>query len=222
MERKMAKGWRIVGVFIFLTVFAVALSAQQAEPVKEFNPLYNPQQVIQRLSYDNFKSIKLLHTAIVNFGGGEAEFERLVNDYAEATSYYFRGSLVESANLFTKNEKDIHAVGMKLAQKFKEDTEALHREVIKQHVKSNVKLSLKGEKADPTAELLVSNGAFGINKANDLFERSKPVDAVYYYRRAKESCFKYYELTKEPLPDRYKKDVVDAQNKIYTSKEKEK
>ncbi len=218
----MAKGWRIVGILIFLTVFAAALGAQQAEPAKEFNPLYNPLQVIQRLSYDNFKNIKLLHTAIVNFGGGEAEFDRLVNDYAEATAYYFRGSLVESANLYTKNEKDIHAVGMKLAQKFKEDTEALHREVIKEHVKTSIKLSLKGRKADPTAETLVSNGAFGVNKANDLFVRSKPVDAVYYYRRAKESCFKYYELSGEPLPDRYKKDVVDAQNKVYTTKEKEK
>ncbi len=218
----MAKGWRIVGILIFLSVFAVALNAQQAEPAKEFNPLYNPLQVIQRLSYDNFKSIKLLHTAIINFGGGEAEFDRLVNDYAEATSYYFRGSMVESANLYTKNEKDIHAVGMKLAQKFKDDTEALHREIIKQHVKTNVKLSLKGAKTDPTAELLVSNGAFGVNKAGDLYERARPVESIYYYRRAKESCFKYYELAKEPLPDRYKKDVVDAQNKIYTSKEKEK
>ena len=34
----MAKGWRIVGVFIFLTVFAVALSAQQAEPVRDAVP----------------------------------------------------------------------------------------------------------------------------------------------------------------------------------------
>lgn len=218
----MAKGWRIIVVFICSMTFATALGAQSAEQNKEFNPLYNPLQVIQRLSYDNFKNIKLLHTAIINFGGGESEFDRLVSDYAEATSYYFRGSLVESANLFTKNEKDIQAVGMKLAQKFKEDSEALHREIIKQHVKTNVKLSLKGEKTDPTAELLVSNGAFGVNKANDFLERSRPVDAIYYFRRAKESCFKYYEYTKQPIPDQYKKDVVDAQNKIYTSKEKEK
>ncbi len=218
----MVKGFHKFILFLCILMVSSSAFAQTADPNKEYNPLYRAIDVVKKASYDNFKSIKLLHTAIINFGGGEAEFDRLVNEYAEASALYFRGQMEESANLFTKNSKEIQQVALKIAQKYKTDTETLHKEIIKFHVKNNIKLSLKGEKTNPTAELLMNNGASGILKANDFMERSKPIDAIYYYRRAKENCFKYYEVTGQKLPDQFKKDIVDNQNKIYTSKEKEK
>jgi hypothetical protein len=90
------------------------------------------------------------------------------------------------------------------------------------NVKKNITRSLTGEKANPTADLLVSNAGFAVRKASDYIARSKSIDAIYYYRRAKENCFKYYEVTGQPLPERYKRDILDNQNKIYVEKEKEK
>jgi hypothetical protein len=217
----MGKGIR-VGIVLCVLVLAGALFAQEAGQKREFNPLYEPLSYVQRASYDNFKNIKLLHTAIMNFGGGEAEFDKLVDEYAEASALYFRESLVESANTFARNEKNILATALKLAQRYKTDSEAVHTDVIKFHVRNNVKLSLNGKRPDPTAELLLSNANFGIKRANDYMARSRPVEAIYYFRRAKENCFKYYEVTKQPLPEKYKRDVVDNQNKVYTAKEKEK
>jgi len=210
------------GIFAVIILLSAAAFAQISEPKREFNPLYSPLSIIQRLSYDNFKKIKLLHTAIMNFGGGEAEFNRLVDEYAEASALYFRESIIESANVFTRNERNIDAVGATIAAKYKTDVESLHDEIIKMNVKKNITRSLTGEKANPTADLLVSNAGFAVRKASDYIARSKSIDAIYYYRRAKENCFKYYEVTGQPLPERYKRDILDNQNKIYVEKEKEK
>jgi len=218
----MVKGFQKIAFFLCFLMATPVLYSQEPGSNKEYNPLYRPIDVVKRASYDNFKSIKLLHSAIINFGGGEAEFDRLVNDYAEASALYFRGQMDESATLFTKNEKDILQVAMQIAQKYKNETETLHKEIIKFHVKNNIRLSLKGEKPNPTAELLLNNGASAVLRANDFLVRSRPIDAIYYFRRAKDSCFKYYEVTGQKLSDQYKKDMVDNQNKIYTSKEKEK
>lgn len=217
----MGKGIR-GSVILCVLIVSGALFAQEAGQKREFNPLYEPLSYVQRASYDNFKNIKLLHTAIINFGGGEAEFDKLVDEYAEASALYFRESMVESANTFSRNEKNIHATAIKLSQKYKADSEALQTDVIKFHVRNNVKLSLNGKRPDPTAELLLSNANFGIKRANDYMARSRPVEAIYYFRRAKENCFKYFEVTKQQLPEKYKRDVVDNQNKVYTAKEKEK
>ncbi len=217
----MVKGCRISVILILLTLTS-SLLAQQPEQKREFNPLYDPLSVIKRESYDNFKKIKLIHTAILNFGGGDAEFNRLVDEYAEASALYFRESMVESANLFTRNEKNINTTAASLAQKYKADTEALHTDIIKVNVKKNIDLSLNGKASNPSADLLVGNAAFAIRKANDYIAQARPIDAIYYYRRAKESCFKYFEVTGQPIPEKYKKDAVDVQNKVYISKEKEK
>jgi hypothetical protein len=207
--------------FISAIIISTAVFAQEGEKI-ESNPLNEPIAVVKRATYDNFKSIKLLHTSIMNFGGGEAEFDKLVNEYAEASSMFFQDNIPESANIFIKNEKNIQAVALKLAQKYKEDTETLLKDITIINVKNNINLSLKGEKPNATADVLALNGSFGLKKATDYLNRSMPVEAIYYYRRAKENCFKYYEAIGKPLPDRFKKDIVDTHNKVYVAREKEK
>ena len=192
----------------------------QENTTKQFNPLYDAEAVIQRLSYDNFKNIKLLRTAIYNFGGGEQEFNSLVDTYAEASALYFRNEMVASANLFTRNEKDIKEVALRLAKIYKDQSEKLHINVIKMGVRHSLKASIEQAKPNPSVEPLISNASYAIKSANDYLIRSKPVDAIYYFRRAKENCFKVYQILGEELPEEYKKDVVDNQNKIYIAKEK--
>ncbi|MEJ5361448.1 MAG: hypothetical protein WBK20_07915 [Spirochaetota bacterium] len=207
---------------IFIAACLILYSAPQAQenPEKQFNPLYDAEAVIQRLSYDNFKNIKLLRTAIYNFGGGEQEFNSLVDTYAEASALYFRNEMIASANLFTKNEKDIKEVAMRLAKLYKEQAEKLHIQVIKMGVRHSLKASIEQTKPNPSVDPLISNASYGIKIANDYLVRSKPIDAIYYFRRAKENCFKVYQVLGEQLPEEYKKDIVDNQNKIYIAKEK--
>ncbi|MCU0821278.1 MAG: hypothetical protein MUC95_02245 [Spirochaetes bacterium] len=216
----MVKGIRS---FLTLSLFILLLAPIYAEddPQKEFNELYQPMSVVQRLSYDNFKNIKLLHAAIMNYGGGEAEFDKLVDTYALASALFFQNKIIESANLFSKNEKEIQEVSRKIAAIYKNEVDQLHVDIIKMNVKYKIKSSLQGLKVNESADKAVSGASEGLQKATDLYERSRPVEAIYYFRRAKEQCFKIYTVYEVPLPEKFKKDQVDNQNKVFEAKNKQ-
>ncbi|MBN2039965.1 MAG: hypothetical protein JW864_07995 [Spirochaetes bacterium] len=216
----MIKVTRYILAFV-ITLFFITSSYAQFDTVKkEFNPLYKAIDVVKSLSYDNFKRIKLLHTAIMNYGGGKEEFDRIVDVYAEASALYFQNKITESANLFTKNKKDIDEVAIRVANVYKKDADELHTSIIKMHVKYNVKMSLKGEKVNPQADVAINGASYGVQKANDYLIRSRPVQAIYYFRRAKDSCFQVYKVLEVPLPEKFNKDIVDNKNQVYVSKEK--
>jgi hypothetical protein len=215
----MIKGIRYITFLIVLCFFSSA-NAQFETAKKEFNTLYIPHDVVMQLSYDNFKRIKLLHNAIMNYGGGKEEFDRIVDTYAEASALYFQNKIIESANLFTKNQKDIDDIAARIAKIYKNDTDKLHTNVIKMHVKYKVKMSIKGERVNPQSETALNSSSGGVQIANDYFDRSKYIDAIIYFRRAKENCFLVYKILEVPLPEEYKKDVVDNKNQVYVSKEK--
>lgn len=226
--------------------------AEQKETKKVFNELYQPLPVILRLSYENFRNIKLLNAAIVNFGGGDEEFDRLVDEYAEASSLYFRNDYVLSANKFTENERNINRTADKIARKYKELTEDLDQKTIKMKIRASFRLSLSGRKIEThaAADEAMRDGGYSLNKANDLLARSRPVESIYFYRRAKEKHFQVYkilrsqfeeskkeaqirgksadvaffdrEAKKYALPDEYKKDMSDNMNRVYESGEREK
>lgn len=209
--------------FLSLSMFVLLIAPLYAEiePQKEFNELYDPMAVVQRLSYDNFKSIKLLHAAIMNYGGGEAEFDKLVDTYSMASALYFQNKIIESANMFSRNEKEIQEVSQKIATIYKNETDQLHIDIIKMNVKYKIKASLQGEKIKEGADKAVFGASEGIQKANDFYVRSKPIESIYFFRRAKEQCFKLYSVLQVPLPDKFKKDQIDNQNKVFESKNKQ-
>ena len=223
-NKTMRKGFQFTALILAILLLGVALPAQETTeektPEKKFNTLYDPEAVINRLSYENFKNIKLIRTAIFNYGGGESQFEKLVNDYAKASALYYRKEFIESANLFTQNEDEIQTVATDLAKKYKETAEQLHVDVIKLGVKHQLKSSLDNEQVNESVAPLISNASYAIQMANDYLERSRPIDAIFYYRRAKENCFKVYEALKMKVPEEFEKDMVDMQNKVYVEKEK--
>ncbi len=240
---------------LILTLCFQAGAQQQesrVEPRKAFNELYQPLPVILRLSYENFKNIKLLNAAVVNFGGGEDEFDRLVEEYAEASSLYFRNEYIQSANKFTENEKNIAKTADSIARKYKEITEDLNQKTIKMKVRATFRLSLSGRKiaTHAAADEAIRNAGYSLSRANDLLSRSRPIDSIYYYRRSKENNFLVYKILADQfeekkkdaeyrskksdaaffdneakryaLPDGYKKDLVDNKNRVYESEEREK
>ena len=225
----MAKGCRVILAFLISMMLISIAEAQE----KKYNQYYNPVSLIKRLSYENFKNIKLLTSAIYNYGGGESEVEALVEQYAEASALYFQNKVEESANKFTENEKAIQDTAEKLATKYKEDATKLLMGGIKLKVKDQIKRSLKGEKENKVVSQFVDNGSAVLKHADDLFVRAKYTSSIYYYRRVKENIFNMYEAMefdkdkdkdkkiKEDMLAPYKKDIEDNKNKIYKSKEKE-
>lgn len=229
-----------------------AQQGEQKEVKKTFNELYQPLPVILRLSYENFRNIKLLNSAIVNFGGGDEEFDRLVDEYAEASSLYFRNEYVLSANKFTENERNINKTADAIARKYKTSAEDLMQKTIKMKTRASFRLAMSSRRLDthPQADEAIKDGGFSLNKANDLLVRNRPIDSIYFYRRAKEKNFYVYkvltsqfeerrkeaqysgkkadaeffekESKKYSLPDEYKKDIVDNQNRVYESSERQK
>jgi hypothetical protein len=211
--------------------------------------MYDPLPIVLRLSYENFKNIKLLYSAIINYGGGEDEFDKLVEEYAEASGLYFRSDFVESAVKFMINEKRILQIATRMANKYKEETNKIHNDVIKVKTKTAVKMymSKKNISLHPQVESAISEASYTFTKGNDYLVRSKPVDSIFYYRRAKDRYFSVYtiielqykdlarvaarpgdikyfdrESEKYSIPERYNKDVVDNQNRIYESSDSEK
>ena len=247
----------IIGIAVVLVVcmFAPAGFSQterQAAQPRFFNSLYEPLPVVLRLSYENFKNIKLLNAAIINFGGGESEFDRLVEEYAEASSLYFRNEFVESANKFSENEKNILNAAKTIAEKYKEATIKLQKDVIKMKVMASMKMALdgRGMEVHPAAERSLRDGGSSLIRANDNLVRVRPITALYFYRRAKHSFFNVYtilegqfngkaeealrggrkneneyyarEAKKHALPGEYQKDISDNKNRIYAKGNMEK
>ena len=181
----------------------------------------SPHAVVKKLSTENFRNIKNLYVAIMNYGGGEAEFNRLVSGYADATGKYFAKEYDVAAESFRANEKDIYDTGMIIGEKYKERTSRLHKQVIDLNVKKTIKTSLDSKKSNPAFDKLISEASESVVKANDLLIRRKPMEAIMLYRRAKEKCIQYYDLIGEPLPEEYERDRKDNAVEIYTAKEKQ-
>jgi hypothetical protein len=230
------------GMLFFVLLFVSLISSASAQTYKyDYNPSYgplpaNPQSLALRLSYENFRSIKLLHAAIMNFGGGEAEINKLVDQYAEASALYFQNRISESAESFKKNQVEILNTTKRLAYKYKEDTTALFNDSLKLILKNKFGKGFKMVREKNTAyEKYLENAEWGMMKANDLYDRYKDAKAVsslelltsiYYFRGAKENIFNALKVQdmekaqKEELLAKYKKEMDDDKNKVYETKEK--
>ena len=134
----MLKNWLMtITAFLILSSNFSIVNAQSGNQAG-FNPQYNPVSLVKRLSYENFRNIKLLRTAILNFGGGEAEMQKLIDQYADASALYFQDKVTEAAAKFTENEREIFRVARKIAAQYKNETD----EFLKNAIKRNIQLNL--------------------------------------------------------------------------------
>ena len=227
----MAKGFR----FLFTILISVILFSSVYAQERKYNTLYKPLPVVKRLSYENYKNIKLLQSAIINYGGGEAEVEKLVDQYAEASALFFQNKIEDSADKFTENSREILKTTQKILNVYKLDTNMMIMEGIKFNIKNEFSKSLTNERKNEVAEKYLNNARFAFAKAEDIYNKlinatnappEKLITAIYYYRRAKENILLMYEVTKmdgekkNKILAEYKKDIEDNKNKVYISKEK--
>lgn len=230
---------------IALIVLGAVVTAFAQIPDKE------PKEVIRRLSQENFKNIRLMYSAIMNYGGGEEEFEGLVKTYSEASSLYFSKKYEESAKKFEENEKQIREVAENIAKKYKEETETWQKEILEKDIKDRIVDSLNKKSENKTREKYINQSTESIIRANDYFERVRPVQAINLYRLSRDKMLTYLLVRAEELPDetvveckkdprtydqciklaqnkqkdevkvQYEKIIKDNENQVYVSKEKE-
>ncbi len=224
-----------------IILFAVFIAAP-AIPQERYNPLYQPLPVVKRLSYENFRNIKLLSASIMNYGGGEAELEKLVDQYAEATALYFQNKIPDAAQKFTENERAILKMAQDLARKYKQDSDALFTQAMKIHVKASVQRSFDGKKPNEHTEMFMQNGKFAAEKAADYYDRyinavvappRELINSIYYYRELKKSVFNVYtymeynkdkkknDEMRDQMLSKYKKDIDDNNNKVSKTMDKQ-
>lgn len=232
----MYRGIKLIAVILFALFICGELMGQN----KNFNEHYNPVQLSKRLSYENFRDLKLLQTAIMNFGGGKDEVDRLIDQYAEASALYFQYRYDESAALFQENQKEILLSAKRITTKYKELTEKLLLDSTKKSIKDQITGSLvtvvkKGDENDVNPEVYLGRARYAVNTANDFWDRFKDatitspmnfIKAIYYYRKAKENIISLYMTLekdkdkKKQIDDVYKKDIMDNDNKVFKAKEK--
>jgi hypothetical protein len=187
---------RLILITLFTLTTAIFLQAQEGSV-----PSSDSIAIIRRLSLENFRNIKILTPAIMNYGGGEEEFDRLVKTYSEASSLYFSREYEKAAKKFQENEKQIREVATELAQKYKEDTSSFQEDILARDVQKKIKQELEGDTYNPSKALVINQSSAAIIEANDYFDRVRPIQAIEYYRISREKMLQYLYLEADELPD---------------------
>lgn len=169
---------------------------------------YDKDAVVKRLSYENFRNLKMLQTAIRNYGGGEEKIKELIDQYSEASALNFQGKTTESAEMFLQNERAILKAAQEIVAQYKKDTDAIFVEGTKYYVQHSFEKRMKENEDSAVVEKLVSNAKFSLKKASDIHDRyinattasaSELIHSIYYYRRTKENVFTMYDYIKRNL-----------------------
>ncbi len=197
-------------LFGLLLLFNFDLSYGQAQN-KQYNPQYNPISLVKRLSYENFRNIKLLRTAILNYGGGEAEMQKLIDQYADASALYFQDNVTEAANKYSENEKEIFKVAKKIADGYRKDSTMFLHSGIKRNIKITLEREVGGSERNHVMDKYLDNAKFSLKRANSIYDdfkyvnQEKPtssyrlITSIYYYRMAKSNLFMMYRAHVESL-----------------------
>lgn len=212
---------RTVSALAAMLVLApAALTAQDLR--KENNAVTkDPAYVMQNRINDGYMNLKKLYVPIRNFGGGEAEYNRLLDGYSVALALYLRGRVEEAGEHFARNESEIRAAADSLAKKYREQAERLHAETVKLHIASKMKKSLDGRtiEVEPSrytsGDTWMENASDSLRLANRQLSEGRPLEAIYYFRRAKDSCFEAIAAYRLAVPKRYAVDRDDNRNILY-------
>ncbi len=212
---------RFLALFLIINFFGIFNAVYSQTEEKKFNQQYNPVSLVKRLSYENFKNIKLLHVAIVNYGGGEAEVQKLVEQYADATALYFEDKVEESASKFSENEREIFKMAKKLATDYSNDSSKFLTKGIKRYIQISIQQDVEGKQQDVNAVMgkYLDNAKAAQKRATSILEDYKYtneknsssakrlVTSIYYYRLTKENLMLMYRTYIEAMkldPDKKK------------------
>ena len=196
---------------IFIAYAYTAGYTQSADTEKKYNTQYNTISLIKRLSYENFKNIKLLRSAIMNYGGGEAEFQKLIDQYAEATALYFEDKTDEAASRFSENEREILKIAKKIAAEYQKDSSQFLNKAIKRNIQIAIQREVDGKERNEVMNKYLDNAKSALKKASSILDDYKYsnektsgsaqrlVTSIYYYRAAKQNLFLMYQAHVDTL-----------------------
>jgi len=202
---------RFLVLFIVINIFGAFNTGYSQTEVSKYNQQYNPVSLIKRLSYENFKNIKLLRSAIMNYGGGEAEVQKLIDQYADATALYFEDKVEESAAKFSENEKEIFKIAKKIAGDYSKDSSLFLNKGIKRNVKLSIQQELEGKPRDAVMDKYLDNAKSANKRASSILDDYKYsteknagsaqrlITSIYYFRLAKQNIFLMYQAYIEPM-----------------------
>ncbi len=202
---------RFLALFLVINIFGLFSAGYSQTEEKKFNQQYNPVSLIKRLSYENFKNIKLLRSAIMNYGGGEAEVQKLIEQYADATALYFEDKVEESAAKFSENERDIFKIAKKIAADYNKDSSKFLNKGIKRNVTISIQQEIEGKQRDAVMDKYLDNAKSAQKRATSILDDYKYtneknstsaqrlVTSIYYYRLAKHNLFMMYQAYIEPM-----------------------
>jgi hypothetical protein len=202
---------RFLALLLVINIFGLFSAGYSQTQGNSYNQQYNPVSLIKRLSYENFKNIKLLRSAIMNYGGGEAEVQKLVDQYAEATALYFEDKVEESASKFSENERDIFKTAKKLAADYSKDSSKFLNKGIKRNVQIAIQSEVEGKQRDAVMDKYLDNAKSAHKRANSILDDYKYtnetnsssaqrlVSSIFYFRLAKENLFLMYRAYIEPM-----------------------
>lgn len=208
-----------LALLVFINIFSFSSGVHAQEGEKQYNSQYNPTSVVKRLSYENFKNIKLLRSAILNYGGGEAEVQKLIDQYADATALYFQDKTEEAASKFTENEREIFKAAKKIAGDYHNDSTAFLTKGIKRNIQVNIERDVDGKGRDAVMDKYLENAKISLKKGAAIYEDYKYtgdkttgsakrlITSIYYYRMAKQNLIMMYQAHVEGMkldPDKKK------------------
>lgn len=215
-----------LALMVFINIFCLSSVIQAQEGEKQYNSQYSPTSVVKRLSYENFRNIKLLRAAILNYGGGDAEVQKLIDQYADATALYFQDKTEEAANKFTENEREIFKIAKKIAGDYHNDSTAFLTKGIKRNIQVNIEREVDGKVRDAVMDKYLDNAKISLKKGSAVYEDYKYtgdkttgsakrlITSIYYYRMAKQNLFNMYQAHVEGMkldPDKKKDQEMKAQ-----------
>jgi len=210
---------QLLALFLVINIFGIFNAGYSQIEEKKYNQQYNPVSLIKRLSYENFKNIKLLRTAIMNYGGGETEVQKLIDQYADATALYFEDKIEESATKFSENERDIFKIAKKIASDYSKDSSMFLNKGIKRNVTLSIQQEVEGKQHNAVMDKYLDNAKAAQKRATSILDDYKYtneknstsaqrlVTSIYYYRLTKQNLFMMYQAYIEPMkldPDKKK------------------
>ena len=209
--------------------FSVISAAQTPDNKMPANPAAAEKiQYLDRLISQNYINIRDLRTSVINYGGGQQQFNVLLDGFSAAFAKYLSEQKEEASKLFEKNDKEIKNTAAVLANKYQKDTDELYSQLIKIAVKDRMGKSINRNNVETEMDLSSPND-FYLKSAAHLMRigdqrvtEKNPIEAIFYYRKSKQYIFQSYTEMGIPVDKSFYKDIADMRGEIYDPQEKKK
>lgn len=218
MKKEMTLG------MIALCMFFTPLTAQTSRT----DSPRGKSNTLDRVISQNYINIRDLKTPMLNFGGGQKQFDRMLEGFSAAFAKYLSEKFEEASALFEENDKEIMDAAMQIAKKYQKDTDALYSLIVTASVRDRMGKSINRRNVEIEMDLTTPNdfylqtAAHLMKIADQRITEKNPVEAIFYYRKSKQYIFQSFSETGIKPDGKYDRDVADMHGEIYAEAENKK